>query len=241
MAYKLKNGEFKISCRHDGCPFDFKVKIKQNIMGMTEEDVEEEAKKLALDVGRIKHDAIYGTKHKLTNPAIKKVSGVYEAIGQKKRSIQYQSEAVKYKDFKKGDNILNKGDIAKTICEVIKGGAQVDKNKTHLYKPGESFGASALLINQARRADVIASEDHTTIAFYNLKELSKKDPKKAKELYTEAMEDIFDVIDKLEGMVDSLEDQLEKSTLICENRKERIKNLEEDLLNVSQKLQEMGN
>lgn len=238
MAYRLRNGEFRVSCKNPGCPFDFKAKITQNIQGITESDVESEAMRIARDIGRLKHDAIYGRNHTLTNPTIRKVSGVYEAIGAMKKSLINQSEAIKYKEYGKGEHILKKGDIAATICEVIKGSAYVDKNKSHVYKPGESFGASALLINQTRTADVISAEDNTTIAFYNLKELSKKDPRKAKALYTNAMEDIFDVIENLESLVCTLESTLEEEKILSENRKERIMVLEEELLSVTSELNE---
>lgn len=238
MAYRLKNGEFRVTCKNPGCSFDFKAKITQNIQGITEEDVESEALKIAKDIGRLKHDAIYGKNHTLTNPSIRKVSGVYEAIGAMKKSLVNQNEAIKYKEFNKGEHILKKGDIAATICEVIKGSAYVDKNKSHVYKAGESFGASALLINQTRTADVISGEDNTTVAFYNLKKLSKKDPRKAKTLYTNAMEDIFDVIENLENLVSNLENSLEEERIVSENRKERIIVLEEELLSATSKLNE---
>lgn len=239
MAYKLKKGVFKVDCKQPGCPFDYEFEINQNIMGVTEEDVESEAKKIARDMARIKHDSVYGSKHSLFNPTIRKVSGVYEAMGAKSPSIKYQSEATKYKEYKKGDMILQKGDIATTICEVVKGTAYVDKNKAHVYKVGDSFGAAALLVNQTRTADVIAGEDGTTIAFYNLKELNNKDPRKAKELYTEAMEDVFDVIQDMEQLVEKLENELEKQTIINQNRKERIDELEKSLLESKKEMAEI--
>lgn len=235
MAYKLKKGVFKVECKYSGCPFNVDIEINQNIMGMTEEDVEVEARKIARDMALIKHDAMYGSKHTLTSPAIRKVSGVYEAIGAKSSFLVNQQEAVKYKEYKKGDVILKKGDIASTICEVVKGFAYVEKNKNHVYKSGESFGAAALLINQTRTTDVIAGEDGTTIAFFNLKELSKKDPRKAKEIYNEAMEDIFDVICEMEQVIDTLETDLEKEKMISANRKERIEELEKELIELNKK------
>ncbi|HOV14554.1 MAG TPA: cyclic nucleotide-binding domain-containing protein [Spirochaetota bacterium] len=236
MAYKLKKGIFKVECKHPSCPFSVDIEINQNIMGMTEDDVETEAKKIAKDMALIKHDAMYGSKHSLTNPSIRKTSGVYEAIGAKSSSLVNQQEAVKYKEYKKGDIILKKGDIATTICEVVKGFAYVEKNKNHTYKVGESFGAAALLINQTRTTDVISGEDGTTIAFFNLKELSKKDPKKAKEIYNEAMEDIFDIICEMESIIEKTENELEREKLINQNRKERITELEKELLEMNKKI-----
>ena len=230
MGFKLKKAVFKVDCKHPGCPFDTEFIITQNIMGVTEEDVENEAKKLCLGMARIKHDAVYGTKHQLTNPTVKKLSALYEAIGSKGSAIINQVEAVKYRDYKKGEIILKKGDIATTICEVVKGHAYVEKNPNHKYKAGDSFGAAALLVNQTRTTDIIAGEDGTTIAFYNLQELNKKDPRKAKELYTEAMEDIFNIIREMELIIDKLESDLEKERMISENRKTRMEELENELI-----------
>jgi hypothetical protein len=81
MAYKLKNGVFAVRCRHEGCPFNTRITITQNLMGMTEQDVEIEAKKLARDMGRNKHDAVYGKTHTLESPEIHKVAGVYQTFG----------------------------------------------------------------------------------------------------------------------------------------------------------------
>ncbi|HOJ64552.1 MAG TPA: cyclic nucleotide-binding domain-containing protein [Spirochaetota bacterium] len=239
MGFKLKKAIFKIDCKYPNCPFDAEFTVTQNLMGITEEDVENEAKKLALGMARIKHDSVYGTKHNLTNPTVKKLSAIYEAIGSKSSTIVNQSEAVKYKEYKQGETILKKGDIATTICEVVKGYAYVDKNPNHKYKPGDSFGAAALLVNQTRTADIIAGEDNTTIAFYNLQELSKKDPRKAKELYTEAMEDIFNIIREMEDLVDKLEKELEKEKMISENRKARVEELENELIECQRTIAEM--
>ena len=127
MAYKLKKGIFKVECKHSGCPFSVEIEIKQNIMGMTEDDVESESKKIVKDMALIKHDAMYGSKHSLTTPTVRKISGVYEAIGAKSSTIVNQNEAVRYKEYKKDEIILKKGDIATTICEVVKGFAYVEK------------------------------------------------------------------------------------------------------------------
>ncbi len=238
MAYKLIKGDFRVKCKHPGCPFDHSVIVNQNIMGLTEDDVEVEAKKLAISVAKIKHDSIYGNKHVLENPIVRKISGIYEAVGAKTSSIVNQPEAIKYREFKKDEHILSKGDLATTICEVVKGSAYVNKNKPHAYKPGDTFGVAALLINQVRTADVIASEDGTTVAFINLKELSKKDPKKAKFLYESAMEDVFDVIQEFEHLVCTLEKQIEEEKIVSDNRKRRIDVLEEEIDKMTKKISE---
>lgn len=239
MAFKLVKGEFKVKCKHPGCPFEHSVIVNQNIMGLTEEDVETESMRFAIGVARTKHDSIYGSKHTLESPIVRKVNGIYEQIGGIVRTFTNQSEAIKYKDYKKGEFILSKGEIATAICEVVKGGAYVNKAKPHYYKPGDSFGAAALLVNQVRTADVLASEDGTTIAFYNLKELSKKDPKKAKALYNDAMEDVFNVIEDFENLIDKLQKEIEEHKVVSENRKQRVEMLEEDLMKVTKRLSEL--
>jgi hypothetical protein len=238
MAFKLKKGVFRVACKHPGCPFDSDFEIPQNIMGVTEDDIESEAKKIAKDMAQIKHDALYGRKHHLTNSTIRKVTFALESIGAKPSSIISQHEAVKQKEYKKGEIIIKKGDVASTICEVIKGKAHVDQNPNpnRIYTIGNTFGAAALLVNQKRTADVIAAEDGTIIAFYNLKELSKKDAKKGKELYTNAMEDIFDVIMEMEQIIDKLDSDVEKGKMAVENYKQRVISLERDLLAANQKL-----
>jgi CRP-like cAMP-binding protein len=238
MAFKLKKGVFRVTCKNPGCTFDKEFVIPNNLMGVTEDDVESEAKKIAKDMASIKHDALFGKRHYLTNPLIRKVNCVYEAIGASAASIISQAEAVKYNEYKKGDIILKKGDIATTICEVVKGKATVDKTQ-HKYDVGDTFGAAALLVNQTRTADVVASEDGTTIAFYNLKELSNKDPRKAKELYADAMEDIFRIILDMENLIDKLDKDIEKEKIRNENHKQRISSLETDLREANKKIAEL--
>lgn len=239
MAYKLVKGEFKVKCKHPGCTFDHTVAVTQNIMGVTEEDVESEAMRFAIGIARIKHDSIFGAKHTLESPIVRKINGIYEPIGGITKTFTNQSEAIKYKEYKKDEFILSKGEIATTICEVVKGTAYANKAKPHYYKAGESFGAAALLINQVRTADVLAGEDGTTIAFYNLKELSKKDPKKAKTLYNDAMEDVFNVIDDFENLITKFQKELEEERLVSENRRQRIELLEETVAGMSKRLSEL--
>ena len=81
MAYRLKTGIYQIKCGEPNCPFDAKFQVKQNIMGITEQDVETEARKIASGMAAIKHDAIYGNKHKLKASSILKVTGQFERVG----------------------------------------------------------------------------------------------------------------------------------------------------------------
>jgi hypothetical protein len=83
MAYRLKNGVFSVRCRRPDCPFNTQIKIETNLMGAAEKDVELEANKIARDMATTKHDAVYGTRHYLENPAIRKIGGTYELFGAK--------------------------------------------------------------------------------------------------------------------------------------------------------------
>ena len=115
MPYKLKNGIYAVRCRYPRCTFHSQFEIKQNIMGMTEQDVEIEAKRIARDMALIKHDAIHATRHTLRNPEISKVSGSYELIGPTTRGDaggSYATSAdsdVYYKEFQRDEVILKKG------------------------------------------------------------------------------------------------------------------------------------
>jgi hypothetical protein len=200
MPYKLKNGIYTVRCRYPGCPFNHQMSIDQNIMGMTEKDVESEAKKLAHDMGVTKHDAIYGTRHALRSPEIRKVSGVYELIGSAGQ-LETQTRDTCYREYSKGEIILREGDAATTVCEVVRGSAYPERNQRHRYGAGHCFGAAALMARRSRTCNVIAGVDRTKVAFYNLIELSKRDPKKARELFQAVMEDTFRVIEDLEHSI----------------------------------------
>ena len=80
MAFKLANAVYLVRCHHPGCPFHADIKLEQIIMGVTAEDVEEEARKLARDKGNTMHDAVYGTTHKLEKPEIHKTSGLIRPL-----------------------------------------------------------------------------------------------------------------------------------------------------------------
>ena len=57
------------------------MKIDENIVCVTEEDVRVEAVKMARDQATVKHDSIYGRKHGLEAPEIHMVSGVSRSSG----------------------------------------------------------------------------------------------------------------------------------------------------------------
>jgi hypothetical protein len=219
MPYKLKNGIYAVRCRYPRCTFHSQFEIKQNIMGMTEKDVEIEAKRIARDMSLIKHDAIHAARHSLRNPEIRKVSGSYELIGPSSRTgkesayASTQSEGVQHMEYRRGQVILKKGDDATSVCEVIRGTAYPERNRSHRYRPGDCFGAAALLMKHRRTCDVVAGSDGTEVAFYNLIEMSKNHPKKARELFSAVMEDTFKVIRELEKSIDRTKKEIEKEVV----------------------------
>ncbi len=230
MAYQLVKGIFRVKCNHPDCPFDAQLKVNRKIMGVTQEDVEEEVLKFVRDMALVRHDSIYGTKHTLARPDIRKLAGAYEEVGGRRSALRPQPQAVMYQEYHRGDRILVKGDAASTVCEVMQGAAYPERNPGYRYGPGDSFGAAGLLADKSRTANIVAAEDGTRVAFYDLIELRRQDPHKASELYTKAMEDIFDVVESLEKLVGKLEKKLEREEIASSNAKERIKALEKELL-----------
>ena len=220
MAYVLRDGIFQVKCKKPACPFRSEFPIKQTIMGETDKDCEAEAAKIARNMAVIKHDAIYGRTHSLLDPIVRRVSGSYVPFGSSAtRSAAPQMQAgglprptgaAGVRRYARGEVILRKGDRATTVCEVIEGLACPEHSATIRYEPGASFGAAGLLTNQERTGNVVAGEDGTVIAFYNMQELTKSNPAKARELYNEVMEDTLRVIGYLDGRVGELERQVEK-------------------------------
>lgn len=179
--YRLNKGIFEVRCRHSGCPFNAQLEIKENLMGMTETDVQTEAWKMAKDMAHIKHDSLHiGRQHPLENPDIRMISGTM-----------------------KGDVILKKGETATAVCQVLKGVAYPVQNKHHHYKIGDCFGVAALLPKRVRMTDVVAGEDRTRIGFYLLADLNKKDPKKASQVLNRVIEDTLDVIGELQETLET--------------------------------------
>jgi len=224
MSFRLKEAVFKVRCREPGCSFISDFVVKENIMGATEADVDSEALKIARNLGYIKHDAILGRKHQLFNPEVYKVSGSYEHIGPAPAapvapaapSIAASAPAAAgvgsapVRTYRKGETIIRKGDSATTVCEVLRGSANNEKLPDILYKAGATFGAAAIFKQKNRMADIVAAEDGTTVAFYNLRELSRTNPTKARALYDEAMEDVFHILGYLEEYSTSLEKQVKR-------------------------------
>ncbi len=205
MAFKLKDGLFRVQCKHTGCPFKSEFKVSQNIMGLAEADVEREAKKIAHDMALIKHDAIFGRQHSLTKPVIRKVGGSYVSVGGRTSSpIPGQDGFMIQRKFAKGEVILKRGEDATTICRVIKGAAYPEGNEAFQYAPGDTFGVAGLLMGQSRMVNVLASKANTVVAFYDLRELNASDPQKARELFNGALQDVFHVLTVMEHKISRL-------------------------------------
>jgi hypothetical protein len=214
MALKLKEVVFRVRCREMGCPFTSDFSVKENIMGATQADVDGEALKIARDQAMTKHDAIYGRKHMMLNPDMHKVAGTYEPLGPASPAGRTRpmsaGEPVHTRRFDRGEKIVAKGERATTVCEVVRGSAINEARPGIVYRPGSTFGAAGLFEHKKRMASIVAVENDTLIGFYDMRELTKTDPAKARELYNEAMEDIFRVLAYLEDNCASLEKRIAK-------------------------------
>ena len=81
MAYKLRKGVYQVKCGEPRCSFDTKFEVTDNVMGMTREDVASEAKKIARGMATIKHDAIFGNKHKLKVSQLQTITFLCDRLG----------------------------------------------------------------------------------------------------------------------------------------------------------------
>ncbi len=197
MPYRLNKGVYAVRCRYPGCPFNDRIEIEPTIMGVTESDVELEARKTARDAALVKHDSIYGRRHGLENPEVRRISGACVPVGSPASSSAVAPRGVEVRQYRRGEVILRKGDEATSVCEVLQGVAWPASNRVHRYSAGDCFGAAALLPNHNRMADVVAGTDQTMVAFYDLVELSQSDPKNASRLFSCVMEDTLRVIGEL--------------------------------------------
>jgi hypothetical protein len=195
MPYRLNKGVYSVRCRRSRCPFHAQIEVDETIMGVTESDVKTEALKVVRDMARIKHDSIHGRDHQLHNPEIHMASGTVQLVGAGSSATAQPNSWVR--QFRKGDVILHKGEQATTVCEVIRGAAHPSQRRDHRYSLGDCFGVAALLPNHNRMVDVIADADRTEIAFYQLTELNKRDPKKASRILNLVIEDTLRVMDEL--------------------------------------------
>jgi len=198
MPYRLNKGAYLVRCRHARCTFNARLEIAETIMGMTESDVETEARKTARDMAQVKHDSLHGRHHLLHNPEIRMVSGNIQLTGAGPvQGWEHRGDS-EVREFNKGDLILKEGEAATTVCEVLKGVAVPAKNANHLYRRGDCFGVASLLPKHRRMTDIVSGADKTTIAFYQLPELRKHDPDKAGQLFASLIEDTLKVIGEYE-------------------------------------------
>jgi CRP-like cAMP-binding protein len=204
MPYRLVKGIYAVRCRHAQCPFHDQMKIDENIVGVTEEDVRTEAMKMARDQATVKHDSIYGRKHGLESPEIHMVSGVVQKLGPATSSEGAAQKGVTIRRFGKGAVILKKGDAASTVCEVLQGTAYPVTNKSHRYVAGDCFGVAALVPNHTRLSDVVAQSNGTTIAFYDLGDLRQNEPGRASSVVSRILDDTLRVVDELGRAVSRL-------------------------------------
>jgi CRP-like cAMP-binding protein len=212
MPYRLNKGIYSVRCRYPGCPFNDQIEIEQTIMGVTESDVELEARKTARDAALVKHDSIYGRRHGLTNPEVRRVSGTCQAVGSSSHASAPMPQGVRVREFRRGEVILKRGDEATSVCEVLQGVAWPTHNRMHKYGAGDCFGVAALLPNHSRMADIVAGIDRTMVAFYNLVEMSQSDPRNASRLFNCVMEDTLRVIDQLDKTTHRLRKTADKKT-----------------------------
>jgi hypothetical protein len=198
MPYRLVKGIYSVRCRHPQCPFDDKIKVEHFISGVTEEDVRTEALKVARDQARVKHDSIFGRRnHGLESPEIRMVSGMVQKIPGGAPGQAGSTRGVQVLMFNRGDVILKKGEAASTVCEVMAGSAYPVANPTHRYRVGDCFGVAALVANHRRMSDVIARENDTAVAFYDLADLRRSEPGRASRVVTQIVEDTLQVVDEL--------------------------------------------
>jgi hypothetical protein len=221
MSFRLKEAVYKVRCRKPGCPFNVEFTVKENIMGATEADVDSEAMKIAKNLGYIKHDAVYGRNHQIENPEVSKISATYDHIGVAPAAAprpaafpSTPSPVASTRTFARGDIIIKRGDSAATVCEVVRGFALNEKLPELHYAVGSTFGAAAIFRQKSRMVDIVAGENGTTIAYYNIKELAQSNPTKARELYAEAMEDVFHILGYLETHTAELEKKLARLTAV---------------------------
>lgn len=229
MSFKLKKGIFNVKCPEENCDFELDIDVKQNILGFTEKEVENNSKKIAGVIAKLQHDLDVSKKHFLNNPLITVKSCICEAVSEKSSLIINHEEAIKYVEFKSNEVIIKKDDLINFVCEVVKGSAYSTQKKSKMYEVGDNFGAYHLLINQKKSADIVAGNSGATIAIYDLKELSLKDPGKTRELYQKSMDDILQSMNDMENVINDLQLKLEYDAIEKNNLKEEITIYEDSL------------
>jgi CRP-like cAMP-binding protein len=214
MSFRLKEAVYKIRCREPNCTFVSEFIVKENFMGVTEADVDSEAIKIAKNMAFIKHDALHGRKHQLANPEIFKVSSSYDRIGGMTADSVYTPSAAGQsapgRTFRRGEVIMKKREEAGLVAEILRGSAQNERHPGLRYRAGAMVGTAAIFHQRSRPADIVAAEDDTAVMFHDVRELTRTNPSRAKELYDRALEEVFQLILHLEDSCASLEKKVKK-------------------------------
>jgi CRP-like cAMP-binding protein len=224
MSYKLVKGEFLIKCNCDECSYSQRFEITDGFYGETENDALQVASEQAKMMAVLEHQKDF-PQHTIEDMSVEKSNGIYEFVLFKKLLHSEQNESVKYKTYKKGDVILAGDENFYGLCEVVNGVASICRAKNLTFKPGDVFGLSQLCVNQIRNGDLIADEDETMIAFYNMKELFSTDLKKCLDLYHASFENIFALIDHLKDEAMMLEKKLEQADIQKNNMEIKCESL----------------
>ena len=215
MSFRLKEAVYKVRCREPGCTFVSEFSVKENFMGVTEADVDSEAVKIAKNMAFIKHDALLGRKHQLANPEIFKISSSYDRIGgMTADSVYTPGPAVAGqapgRAFRRGDLIMKKHEDAGLVVEVLRGAVQNSGHPGLRYRPGAMIGSAAIFHQKSRPADLVAVEDDTAVTFHDVRDLTRTNPARAKDLYDRALEEVFHLMLHLEDAWASLEKKAKK-------------------------------
>jgi len=215
MSFRLKEAVYKVRCREPGCTFTSEFTVRENLMGVTEVDIDSEATKIAKNLAFIKHDALLGRKHQLANPEIFKISSSYERIGGLSAGSAFappQAAAPKEPahTFRRGELIMRKQEASALVCEVVRGSAQNAGHPGLRYRPGAMVGTAAIFHQKSRPVDIVAAEDNTVVTFHDVKNLTRSNPARARELYDRALDDVFSVLLHLQGYSSSLEKKVKR-------------------------------
>jgi CRP-like cAMP-binding protein len=219
MSFRLKEAVYKIRCREPGCTFVSEFIVKENFMGVTEADVDSEAIKIAKNMAFIKHDALHGRKHQLANPEIFKISSAYDRIGGLTADSVYTpggaapaaaAQGAPGRAFRRGDIIMRRQEDDGLVVEVLRGAVQNVGHPGLRYRPGAVIGSAAIFHQKARPTDIVAAEDDTAVMFHDVRELTRSNPGRAKELYDRALEEVFHLMLHLQDSWASLEKKAKK-------------------------------
>ena len=197
MSLRLKEAVYRIKCRAPGCTFVSEAPIRENIMGATERDVDSEVLKIAKNLAFIKHDAMHGRKHDLTNPEIIKISSQYEHLG----IAQGSERAPNVHALARGQVVYGKDEGGSVVFEVLRGSARNVRYNEITYSAGSGFATGSLFGHPGAFAGVVAAADDTVVVRHDFGELQRSNPAEARRLYEMAMGDLFRLIAALEKRV----------------------------------------